>query len=223
VPQPTLTRVSPERNAEKRSGRKSSGNLAEEAAKAAAMAAAETRQSIPNERPPARGGPSRVHDEVTREVRIPSRPPREPSEPAPAAGVRRRSRSRPSLADLDGARTTKVRAVSPPDYSDMSPPVPPAPDTRPRHLSATDEMDDWPTQAIQQDELAFLGESTRPGATYEVPGNVTQAMKVVVWQTPEGLRVSPAGTLVNAISMEAMLVALDPSTDLAAWLAQKKG
>jgi hypothetical protein len=101
--------------------------------------------------------------------------------------------------------------------------VPPAPDTRPRHLSTSDDLDDWPTQALAQDELASLGENTRPGAMHgEVLGNVTQAMKVVVWQAPDGLRVSPAGTLVNAISMEAILVALDPSTDLAAWLAQKK-
>ena len=49
----------------------------------------------------------------------------------------------------------------------------------------------------------------------------SQAVRVVVWRGPDGVHVAPHGTTVNAISVDAMLVALDPSADLSAWLANK--
>jgi hypothetical protein len=49
----------------------------------------------------------------------------------------------------------------------------------------------------------------------------SQAVRVVVWRTADGVHVAPAGTTVNAISVEALLVALDPGADLAAWLGNK--
>ena len=48
----------------------------------------------------------------------------------------------------------------------------------------------------------------------------SQAVRVVVWRGADGVRVAPAGTKVAAISIEAVLVALDPAADLAAWLRQ---
>jgi len=42
----------------------------------------------------------------------------------------------------------------------------------------------------------------------------------VVWRDASGVRVAPEGTLVNAPCVEALLVALDPSTGLAALLAE---
>jgi hypothetical protein len=49
----------------------------------------------------------------------------------------------------------------------------------------------------------------------------SQAVRVVVWRGADGLHVAPRGTRVSAISVDAILVALDPLTDLAGWLADK--
>lgn len=49
----------------------------------------------------------------------------------------------------------------------------------------------------------------------------TQAMRVIVWRGPDGVRVAPYGTHVAAIAVDALLVALNPAADLAAWLSKK--
>ncbi|WP_394849366.1 hypothetical protein LZC95_18210 [Pendulispora brunnea] len=49
----------------------------------------------------------------------------------------------------------------------------------------------------------------------------SQAVRVVVWRDPDGVHVAPHGTTVTAISVDALLVALDPSADLFAWLTNK--
>jgi hypothetical protein len=49
----------------------------------------------------------------------------------------------------------------------------------------------------------------------------TQAVRVVVWRDASGVHVAPAGTVVSAITVDAVLVALEPSTDLTAWLSQQ--
>jgi hypothetical protein len=49
----------------------------------------------------------------------------------------------------------------------------------------------------------------------------SQAVRVVVWRDANGVHVAPAGTVVSAITVDAMLVALEPSADLTAWLTQK--
>jgi hypothetical protein len=49
----------------------------------------------------------------------------------------------------------------------------------------------------------------------------SQAMRVVVWRAVDGVHVAPQGTRVAAISVDAVLVALDPAADLAAWLSGK--
>jgi hypothetical protein len=49
----------------------------------------------------------------------------------------------------------------------------------------------------------------------------SQALRVVVWRAVDGVHVAPQGTRVAAISIDAVLVALDPSADLAAWLSGK--
>ena len=50
---------------------------------------------------------------------------------------------------------------------------------------------------------------------------MSQAVRVVVWREPDGVHVAPAGSQVAAIAVEAVLVALDPGADLAAWLSNK--
>jgi hypothetical protein len=109
---------------------------------------------------------------------------------------------------------------------------------------SAEEMDAWPTQAIgpDMDELPGSNQRTRVGTpAYEdkakqaaTPGasvpkrrssvqaqaaaKANQALRVVVWRGPDGqVRVAPHGTKVSAITVEAMLVALEPGTDLLAW------
>lgn len=58
------------------------------------------------------------------------------------------------------------------------------------------------------------------------PGiQTSQAIRVVVWRDASGVHVAPAGTpdasRVSAIKIDAMLVALDPTADLTAWLSPK--
>lgn len=49
----------------------------------------------------------------------------------------------------------------------------------------------------------------------------SQAVRVVVWRDSDGVHVAPAGTVVSAITIDAVLVALEPSADLTAWLSQR--
>jgi hypothetical protein len=49
----------------------------------------------------------------------------------------------------------------------------------------------------------------------------SQAVRVIVWRAADGVHVAPQGTHVAAITVDAVLVALDPSADLTAWLTGK--
>jgi hypothetical protein len=122
---------------------------------------------------------------------------------------------------------------------------------RPRAGSATDEWDSHPTQALSRAELDSITNEhelppshpaanrprsapppapvpRRPSAV-PVPDTrnagpivPSQAVRVVMWQDADGVHVAPAGTVVSAITVDAMLVALDPSADLSAWLAPQR-
>ena len=50
----------------------------------------------------------------------------------------------------------------------------------------------------------------------------SQAIRVVVWRDANGVHVAPEGTVVSAIKIDAMLVALEPTADLTAWLSRKE-
>jgi hypothetical protein len=50
----------------------------------------------------------------------------------------------------------------------------------------------------------------------------TQAVRVIVWKDAAGVHIAPQGTLVSAITVDAMLVALDEHADLGAWLGSEK-
>jgi hypothetical protein len=65
--------------------------------------------------------------------------------------------------------------------------------------------------------------ATRPAVAHaeDVEPRPAQAIRVVVWRTADGVHIAPVGTRVAAISVDAILVALDPSADLAAWLSGK--
>jgi hypothetical protein len=42
-----------------------------------------------------------------------------------------------------------------------------------------------------------------------------------VWRDAGGVHVAPAGTVVSAITVDAILVALEPHADLTAWLSKR--
>jgi hypothetical protein len=49
----------------------------------------------------------------------------------------------------------------------------------------------------------------------------SQAVRVVVWRDASGVHVAPAGTVVSAITIDAVLVVLEEGADLTAWLSQR--
>jgi hypothetical protein len=101
---------------------------------------------------------------------------------------------------------------------------------------SSDDIDAWPTQTLEDHELtAMADEMTRIGtpaytesaqtASSASEGPVrsqpSQAMRVIVWRAADGVHIAPHGTSVAAITIDALLVAIDPGTDLATWLADK--
>ncbi len=114
------------------------------------------------------------------------------------------------------------------------------PTTRFTSSSSVAEIDAWPTAALtgevpadfhdenktridapaykDSDDL-YDGSAIVPPKTGDV--RPTQAVRVVVWRAADGVHVAPHGTTVSAISVDAMLVALDPTADLFAWLKGK--
>jgi len=174
-----------------------------------------------------------------------SRPPDEVTESMPAEAIpaphppesRRRRASKPAIEET----TPSVPVVIPPAVPTPMPSTP-----RPEQLAAaaaharTEEMDAWPTQSLIGEDLGDpADEKTRIGVpAYEASARLateaslapplqdpalrpSQALRVVVWRAADGVHVAPAGTRVGAITVEAVLVALDPAADLAAWLSGK--
>jgi hypothetical protein len=170
---------------------------------------------------------TRGPEDVTRPVHTPTRS-RPSSEPRAPAAEARTSGSEPRLgttvpalgaAGYPSPGVTKIPMD--PDHERVTTPAP-----SPRQKTApADDMDDWPTQAIKHDELAELSdERTRLKAESEAPrrkAGVTQAMRVVMWKTADGVQVAPAGTKVKAPTMEALIVTLDPDVDLTTWLRKR--
>lgn len=62
------------------------------------------------------------------------------------------------------------------------------------------------------------GERVERGEERRAPLATSQAVRVVLWKDANGVHVAPQGTLVSAITVDVMVVALDPSADIRAWL-----
>lgn len=123
---------------------------------------------------------------------------------------------------------------------DDEPPSTVIPSDLQRIIARSDDPDAWPTQSFSGEDMDdMVEEHTRIGtsayvekaiAGSQIPPRMepfqpavkpSQAVRVVVWRDNEGVRVAPLGTKVSAIAVEAVLVALDPTADLAAWLTKK--
>jgi hypothetical protein len=60
------------------------------------------------------------------------------------------------------------------------------------------------------------------GAVHDPEIQTSQAVRVVVWRDGTGVHIAPAGTVVSSITIDAVLVVLEPSADLTAWLSQRE-
>jgi hypothetical protein len=137
-----------------------------------------------------------------------------------------------------GANGNAERATPPEEKSARGKYGPPT--TRFTANTSADEIDAWPTAALSGNEVPdfhdenktridapaykdsddiYDGSAIVPPKTGDV--RPTQAVRVVVWRAADGVHVAPHGTMVSAISVDAMLVALDPTADLFAWLKGK--
>ncbi|HTQ43672.1 MAG TPA: hypothetical protein VMI75_13010 [Polyangiaceae bacterium] len=137
------------------------------------------------------------------------------------------------------------RASRPPAEETNPPPTTRRSDRPTAHagIPSAAEVDAWPTEsrlgdletiAPEPDEKTRIGvpayDPNAP-APAELPSSPvivedpsirsSQAVRVVVWRAADGVHIAPAGTRVNAITVDAVLVALDPSADLTAWLTGK--
>jgi hypothetical protein len=161
---------------------------------------------------------SRASDEVTQVT---------PPEATPAVTRRRQRVSKPAADEV-----TPPPSTIPSDR-------PPAPDAAPTPA----EIDAWPTQSQVGDLQPHPPdpeEKTRIGVpaydpnaqapadppstpvTVEDPSiRSSQAVRVVVWRAADGVHIAPHGTRVAAITVDAVLVALDPAADLTTWLTGK--
>jgi hypothetical protein len=113
---------------------------------------------------------------------------------------------------------------------------------RDRHRSAL-EWDTSPTENLSGSDMDEMADGDRrtafavpaptvavalpapraPLATVHDPAiQTTQAVRVVVWRDATGVHVAPAGTVVSAISIDAVLVVLEEGADLTAWLSQRE-
>jgi hypothetical protein len=108
-------------------------------------------------------------------------------------------------------------------------PIPPAPVSEPvplvRPRLRHDDDDEPPFEKTRigvpayQASAKMVTEATHAEAQAALP--TTQAVRVIVWQGPDGVHVAPHGTRVSAPAIDAMLVAMDPSADLTIWLTRK--
>jgi hypothetical protein len=147
--------------------------------------------------------------------------------PSPPAVARRRRASRPPVEEAGPPPTTR-RSDRPTAHAG---------------IPSAAEIDAWPTES-RSGELEALApdpdEKTRIGVPAYDPNapapadpastpvliedpsiRSSQAVRVIVWRAADGVHIAPHGTRVAAITVDAVLVALDPAADLTAWLTGK--
>lgn len=168
---------------------------------------------------------ARTPDEVTQQTLVGSPPKRrgrasKPSaneiaspEPAPAA-----HHALPSAAEVDTWPTQSMTGHVPDEKTRVGVPAYQA-SAKAATYAAADHETARPGIGLDTESVE-PGGAARPGEI-DSPLRPAQAVRVVVWRSSEGVHVAPAGTSVSAISLDAMLVALDPSADLATWLSGK--
>jgi hypothetical protein len=110
---------------------------------------------------------------------------------------------KPALKPTELPAAPRKRAGSKVDRGEVS-----------HRLSRTEEIDEWPTDVVPGDELPPHVAPPVPSAR---PVTTVQALRVLVWRTPDGsVHVEPAGkgAKTPALAVEATLVASDIATNL---------
>ena len=142
--------------------------------------------------------------------------------PVPDARVKRRSRPEPDptvITNLDDLANAELA----------------------QRQKSAEEWDASPTQNLSGDEMDHMDQGDRktamsvplpvvapppvraPASTVHDPEiQTSQAVRVVVWRDGSGVHVAPAGTVISSITIDAVLVVLEPSADLTAWLSQRE-
>lgn len=115
----------------------------------------------------------------------------------------------------------------------------------PAREKSAEEWDASPTQNLTGDDMDQLNPGDRKTTAFALPPvsepvipisvartpqatvhdpeiQTSQAVRVVVWRDGNGVHVAPAGTVVSSITIDAVLVVLEPSADLTAWLSQRE-
>ena len=109
---------------------------------------------------------------------------------------------------------------------------------------SAEEWDASPTQNLTGDDMDHMNPGDRKTTAFAIPVSepvipisvarqpqatvydpeiqTSQAVRVVVWRDGNGVHVAPAGTRVSSITIDAVLVVLEPSADLTAWLSQRE-
>lgn len=130
------------------------------------------------------------------------------------ATKRQRRRSRHDDASVD-PKTDEQEAASAEDW-DASP-------TASMSREELDSMDIEPVIAAPAPVPPPAAPPVRgPNPTLHDPELPTcQAIRVVIWQDANGVHIAPAGTRVTALTVEGLVVALQPDTDLTAWLSRR--
>ena len=118
-------------------------------------------------------------------------------------------------------------------------------DLQSHRQKSAEEWDASPTRNLTGDDMDHLSaEGDRKTTAFAIPAaplvtatppvrgpqptihdpeiQTTQAVRVVVWRDANGVHVAPAGTVVSAITIDAVLVVLEKGADLTAWLSQRE-
>jgi hypothetical protein len=109
---------------------------------------------------------------------------------------------------------------------------------------SADQWDASPTENLTGADMDHMNEGDRKTTAFTVPKprppsvappaprapqstvhdpeiQTSQAVRVVVWRDGTGVHIAPAGTVVSSITIDAVLVVLEPSADLTVWLSQR--
>ncbi len=79
-----------------------------------------------------------------------------------------------------------------------------------------------PEEAARMTSVGAPPAARPPAATVHDPKiQTSQAIRVVVWRDAHGVHIAPAGTVVTALTIDAVLVSLEPTADLTAWLSAR--
>lgn len=97
-------------------------------------------------------------------------------------------------------------------------------DASPTANLAGEDVPDPPREIERKTHVGQAPPPPRPPSStlHDPQIQTSQAIRVVVWRDASGVHIAPAGTVVSALTIDAVLVALEPTADLTAWLSHRE-